>query len=73
MKTNLIAVFQNQIATAFVIVAATIIAVPVFVYLLIARMCEIGVSWIVPRTPIAADKLRQLAEMAETRISGQVK
>ena len=73
MKTRLIAVFQTRIATAFVVIAATIVAIPVFVCLLIARVCELGVSWIVPRTPVAAGKLRQLAEIAETRISGQLK
>jgi len=71
MTGKSIAVLKTHAAAAVIVVGGVIVAVPVFVCLLTGRIVEIAASWIVPRAPLAAHKFRQLAELAEARISGQ--
>jgi len=66
------AVFKKkQIAVAFIVSAAAMIAVPIFVFCMLRLVRELAVSSAAPRAPAVAEKLRQLAAIAEARIRGQ--
>jgi hypothetical protein len=62
---------KNQIGLVVIAGAAAIVAVPIFVFCMIRLVWELATSWAAPRAPIIAEKIRQLAAAAETRISGQ--
>lgn len=71
MRGNLASAVKAHATAAIIVIGAVVVAIPVFVFLLIGHVVEIAASWIMPRAPMAVDKFRQLAELAEVRISGQ--
>jgi len=71
MSDNFVVGIKAHVTAAIIVVGALIVAIPVCVFLLIGHIVEISASWLMLRAPVAVDKFRQLAELAEARISGQ--
>jgi hypothetical protein len=63
--------FKNQLVVAAVCVGAAIIAVLVFFCRLFPFLWCVFTPWARSRTPVVAEKLRQLAEATEKKIVGQ--
>ncbi|HMF20943.1 MAG TPA: hypothetical protein VKG24_02285 [Pseudolabrys sp.] len=62
---------KNPIIVALMVAGAIIIATPIVIFGLIRVLWKLGTSLATPRAPVIAEKIRQLAEAAEARISGQ--
>ena len=63
--------FKNRLVVLAICIGAAIVAVLVFICRLIPSLWRVFTSWARPRTPVVAEKLRQLAEATEKRIVGQ--
>ena len=62
---------KNLIVVALIVAGAIIIALPIAILGLIKVVWDLGISLTTPGAPVVAEKIRQLAEVAELRISGQ--
>jgi hypothetical protein len=63
---------KNLTAIIFIVAGAIIVAVPIVILGLIRIVWKLGLSLAAPRAPLVAEKIRQVAEAAEARISGQI-
>jgi hypothetical protein len=63
--------FKKQLVVLAICVGAAVVAVFVFICRLIPSLWRVFTSWARPRTPVVAEKLRQLAEATEKQIVGQ--
>lgn len=62
---------KDRIIVAAILAGAIIIAIPIAILGVIKVLWDFGISLATPKAPVVAEKIRQLAEAAETRISGQ--
>ena len=62
---------KNLIVVALIVDGAIIVALPIAILGLIKVVWDLGICLTTPSAPIVAEKIRQLAEVAELRISGQ--
>jgi len=62
---------KDRIVVAAIVAGAIVIAIPIGIIGVIKVLWDFGISLATPKAPVVAEKIRQLAEAAETRISGQ--
>ena len=73
MYNKITIALKNQIAVAFIVVGATIAAIPIFIFGLLRIAWVTAISWAKPRAPVTQEKIRRLLETVETRISPQTR
>jgi len=62
---------KDRIIVAAIVAGAIIIAIPIAILGVIKVLWDFSISLATPKAPVVAEKIRQLAEAAESRISGQ--
>jgi len=66
---------KNQMVVVLIVLGAIIIATPILIFGLIFSVFglvrELVITLATPRAPMVSEKIRQMAEAAETGISGQ--
>jgi len=62
---------KDRIVVAAIVAGAIIIAIPIGILGVFKVLWDFGISLATPKAPVVAEKMRRLAEAAETRISGR--
>ena len=70
MNNKRVAAFKNQLVITVVVVGATLLAIPIFIFGLMRILWDLFIFWARLRKPIVAKRIKVWAEATEVRSVG---